>query len=96
MTSSHTRVAVEVADERRVVTLVRWRRRLYQVALPLGIVGAVIQVLDLATGGLGGWARAGDVAILLSLLIPFVLLGAPDKILGRVRPADDPEDRTSR
>jgi hypothetical protein len=39
-------------------TLVGWRRRLYQVALPVGIAGGILQVLDLTGDHLGDGSRS--------------------------------------
>jgi hypothetical protein len=94
MSNSESRIAVKTDEERRVVTLVGWRRRLYQVALPVGIAGGILQVLDLAGDHLGVWARVGDVAVFLAVVIPFALLGGPDDIVGRARSAQDHEGRT--
>jgi hypothetical protein len=94
MGNSETRIAVKIDEERRVVKLVGWRRRLYHVALPVGITGGILQVLDLAGDRLGVWARVGDIAIFLALVIPFALLGGPDDIVGRARPAQDHEEPT--
>jgi hypothetical protein len=94
MGNTETRIAVKTDEERRVVTLVGWRRRLYQVALPLGIAGGILQVLDLAGDHLGVGARVGDVAVFVAVVIPFALLGGPDDIVGRLRPAQGDGERT--
>ena len=49
MGNSVTRVAVKTDEERRVVTLVGWRRRLYHVALPWGSLGAFFRCEDRTT-----------------------------------------------
>ena len=94
MGNTETRIAIKTDDERRVVTLVGWRRRLYHAALPVGIAGGILQVLDLVGVQLGVWARVGGVVVLLAIGIPFALLGGPEDILGRARPAQDHEART--
>lgn len=94
MGNSETHIAVKTDEERHVVTLGGWRRRLYHVALPVGIAGGILQVLDLVGDHLGVWARVGDVAVFVAVVIPFTLLGGPDDIVGRVRPAEDDEERT--
>lgn len=60
----------------------------------MGIAGGILQVLDLAGDHLGVRARLGDVAVSLAVVIPFALLGGPDDIAGRARPAEDHEERT--
>jgi hypothetical protein len=86
------RIRVEIDDEPHVVSLVGWRRRLYWLAIVVGIVGFVLQILDLIGDRVEAWARVGDAAVFAAVVIPAVLLHGP--VAGPAAPVADHDGQT--